>query len=557
MLFRLELTGANAGIELIVNGSMNLSPIGNIALIDSGFRINAQGLVARVQLQLDANFGHDIGLKFSLAAMLSLNTTGQTQTLGSSTVDPGFRLRIEGDIEFLNFAKGSGFVDISVSPTGFQLLFGVDFEMGGLTFSANGGAAVVGGPHPGFAMKLNVRVIADALVFSIDASGTIQINTSDADLIGVAHNSFLLDVNGHIEILKVLKFNAGLKVVVQGSHWSFTAHADVDFFGIVQLSGSIFLDDLGNFDVQLSGGMTLGSSSFGLIGTFHFRVRSQATPGPFGNTYDFELSGGARVEARVFGITLAGVGLDFSFSAHGSGRTKIELSVTVTIDLFLFSISKTAYFTIGYLELPKQVYLAAEQSDIHAWDSTNGGDLYLNVGDRVPNPGDRNIADGEPNESYVIDQLTGDANDATIKVTAFGRTNIFPHVKSIHGNFGTGNDYVLVNDSVKLPVYLDGGSGDDVIIYRGSNPSSTLNGGSGADYIEASGPAAVAIDAGTGDDVVNHTGAGTATILGNDGNDVIYGGQRRSSAASATTRSTSRSTPTARSPSTVAATPTP
>ncbi|HEX4527586.1 MAG TPA: hypothetical protein VH108_12695 [Gaiellaceae bacterium] len=524
VLFRLELTGANAGIELVVNGSMNLAPIGNVALIDSGFRINAQGLVARVQLQLDAHFGENIGLKFSLGALLSLNTTGRTQTLGSSTVDPGFRLHIEGDIEFLGFMKGSGFVDISVSPTGFQLLFGVDFELGGLTFSADGGAAVVGGLHPGFAMKLNVHVVADALVFSIDASGTIQINTSDAPLIGIAANSFLLDVNGKIEILKVLKFDAGLKIVVLGSHWSFNAHADVDFFGIVQLSGSIFLDDLGNFDVQLSGGMTLGSSSFGLIGTFHFRIRSQATPGVFGNTYDFELSGGARVEARVFGITLAGVGLDFSFSAHGSGRTKIELSVTVSIDLGLFSISKTAHFTIGYLELPKQVYLAAEQSDIHQWDSTNGGDLYLNVGNRVTQDGDRNIGDGEPNESYLIEQLTGTATDATIKVTAFGRSNIFPHVHSIHGDFGAGNDYVLIADSVKLPVYIDGGADDDVIIYRGSNPASTLNGGSGDDYVEASGPAAIAIDAGTGDDVVQHTGAGVATINGNDGSDLIFGG---------------------------------
>src|SRR5207302_6596593 len=113
--------------------------------------------------------------------------------------------------------------------------------------------------------------------------------------------------------------------------------------------GSIFLDSKGNFDVQLSGQMIIGSSSFGLIGSFHFRVRSQATLDAIGNPYYvFELSGGASVEVRVFGITLAGVGLDFSFHAEGAGRTKIELSVTVKIDLGLFTIQKTAHFTIGY-----------------------------------------------------------------------------------------------------------------------------------------------------------------------------------------------------------------
>ncbi len=123
--FRIELAGADPGIELLVNGTMNLAPIGGINLVDSGFRINRDGLVARVQLALDVDFGAAIGLKFSVSGLLSLNTTGRVQTLGSSSVDPGFRLRIEGEVEFLGFAKGSGFVDITISQEGFQLLFGV------------------------------------------------------------------------------------------------------------------------------------------------------------------------------------------------------------------------------------------------------------------------------------------------------------------------------------------------------------------------------------------------------------------------------------------------
>jgi hypothetical protein len=39
--FRLELAGSNPGIELIINGSMKLGPIGQVLLIDSGFRVKA------------------------------------------------------------------------------------------------------------------------------------------------------------------------------------------------------------------------------------------------------------------------------------------------------------------------------------------------------------------------------------------------------------------------------------------------------------------------------------------------------------------------------------
>jgi len=96
--FRIELAGSNPGIELVMNGTMSLNPIGQVALIDSGFRINPEGIVARFNLQLDVNFGRDVGLKFNVSALFTLNTTGRVQSLGSSSVDPGFRLRLEGSV---------------------------------------------------------------------------------------------------------------------------------------------------------------------------------------------------------------------------------------------------------------------------------------------------------------------------------------------------------------------------------------------------------------------------------------------------------------------------
>ena len=176
--FRLELAGSNPGIELIINGMMKLDPIGEVVLEDSGFRINSEGLVARLDLSIDGTFGNQIGLKFQVTALLQLNTTGRVQTLGSSRVDPGFRLRLTGTVEFLGFAKANGFVDILIRPEGFQLEFAVNFSLGGLIFEANGGAAVVTGSDPGIVLNLNVRAVADLDIFYIEAAGTFQLNTT-------------------------------------------------------------------------------------------------------------------------------------------------------------------------------------------------------------------------------------------------------------------------------------------------------------------------------------------------------------------------------------------
>ena len=139
--FRLELAGDNPGIELVINGSMQLGPLGSVDLVDSGFRINRDGLVARFDLKINADFGHGAGLEFNVTALFALNTTGRVQTLGSSSVDPGLRLHLEGSVTFLGFAKARGFVDLTISPEGLQLLFGVSFNLGGLTSSCTSGSS--------------------------------------------------------------------------------------------------------------------------------------------------------------------------------------------------------------------------------------------------------------------------------------------------------------------------------------------------------------------------------------------------------------------------------
>jgi hypothetical protein len=541
-----DLTVSATEIALVVNGTLSLSPLGSLTLTDSGFSITSAGLVANVNLSVDSSFGAAIGLTFAVNAQMQLNTTGRVAALGSTSIDPGFRLHFDGSVTFVGFASATGQVDLSISPAGFQLTFAVGFNLGGLKFRVDGGAAVV---SDGFAVQLGVHVTADALVFSVDAVGSIGINTTGRTLIGIGPHTFALDVTGHVELLKVLKLDASMHLEMgrlrptdaQGSaigQWYTEYSAGVDFFGLASMSGTVFLNSQGSFDVRLGGFMQLGSNSFGIRGDFAIHVSSQFYSNNSGGCtrsdgcYALLLEGSASVRVRVFGITLLGFGIGFSFgfdtrTSDPSGRVKVVLSVTVSIDLGLFSISKTAHFTIGYLQFPPATYLGGDQGSPGTW---SGGALYLNVGDRT---GSRGIGTDDANESYVIDQTGTSGGGATIVVTAFGRSNTYTNVTSIHGAFGGGEDALDVHSNVTVPVFVTGTSGDKTFTYSGSAVGSTITGGSGDDIIAVDGSGSATVNGGDGNDIIVHSGTGAVTMYGDGGadslvgsgaSDLIYGG---------------------------------
>src|SRR5262249_8904781 len=117
--FRLEGAGPNAGLELIVNASMSLAPIGDVELKDSGFRITAAGIVLNLDVSsgLGNQFGKNIGftMQFDGEATLKLNTTGSPQMLGSTRIDPGFSLHLKVTVDLAGFASADGFVDITLT----------------------------------------------------------------------------------------------------------------------------------------------------------------------------------------------------------------------------------------------------------------------------------------------------------------------------------------------------------------------------------------------------------------------------------------------------------
>ena len=158
------------------------------------------------------------------------------------------------------------------------------------------------------------------------------------------------------------------------------------------------------------------------------------------------------------------------------------------------------------------------------WDpgSTTARTLYLNVGTLATY---RNIGVDDIDESMIIEQIGGTAGDATIKVSAYGRSNTYEHVSKIEGSFADGNDSLLVKSGVLVPVVINGGGGNDSIVHEGNTacdptvPTNTcvetvLSGGIGNDYLYAIGHAI--LNGGDGADILVHTGGLAAQLNGGE-----------------------------------------
>ena len=194
--FSLNLSGGSPSIELIVNGSVNLAPIGSVNLVDSGFRINAQGLVARVSSWASTRISSGVAsASSSRRAPCSRSTRRvRTQTLGSSQVEAGFRLRLDGSVEFLNFASATGFLDIKITSSSLELAAGLKFTIGPLSFDVNGSLGIF---SDGLTATLNVSLDVNLLsLFDLKMSGSLQLDTR------ASHTKFFrLALSGKLSVL--------------------------------------------------------------------------------------------------------------------------------------------------------------------------------------------------------------------------------------------------------------------------------------------------------------------------------------------------------------------
>ena len=421
-------------------------------------------------------------------------------------------------------------------------------------------------------LQLDVGINFDVFdIITIKGNGQIRLNTTQqnhvANGIMINANSFKLHIDGTVSLLDVIKLNTSVDVIVGGDQqvsygtpgsytyvnetvhegqWFFGFSGQADFFGLATLNALGWVDSSGHFGVDLNGGITIGGGGFGLSGNFDVAAwLNESSCSSFGDTcegdeYSFGVHFDASVDVDAFGFSLASVGIGATIMAHGTGTVDLVASVEVRIHFLFFTFSATANFDIGTVQLPKPIYLAGPASEhgspISAgsadWTATAGSPqpIYLNMGTRAGAnsygfPG-RGIGEDQQDESFTIDHIGGVAGNEIIQITAFGHSQTFSHVSEIHASGDVGNDTIVVDKGVLSPVFLDGGDGNDALLYDGSG-GATLTGGAGGDVIiiGADAGGVISVDGGADSDyIVDNSSDPTVTIHGGSGDDSITGG---------------------------------
>jgi len=203
-------------------------------------------------------------------------------------------------------------------------------------------------------------------------------------------------------------------------------------------------------------------------------------------------------------------GVEWVFDLQGSLEAYLRAFIKIEIGFSFFKFTlvdiEKELFRITLLEfsIPKRGSI----SDAPLGEIT-GNDLVLN------------FSNAEDDNFRIAQDGSG-----VINVTARGRTQSFNPIGSrsfnrIRGNAGKGDDFVLFDSSLTLPVDIDGGDGNDRITYSGAG-TATLRGGAGNDQLTGS-TAADSLSGGDGEDKLFGE-AGNDNLDGGAGNDSIFGG---------------------------------
>ncbi len=159
--------------------------------------------------------------------------------------------------------------------------------------------------------------------------------------------------------------------------------------------------------------------------------------------------------------------------------------------------------------------------------SLNNGNLDLFAGSsassRQNTNRNRTAPDGSQQEEYYVRALTAPDAQGRQELSVTFRTidldgqqvthrQTFEGVQSIRFDGGMGDDKIIVDSSVAVPVDLKGGSGNDVLLSNGTGVA-IIDGGVGDDKIMG----------GTASDTLIG-GPGNDELFGGDGADILYGG---------------------------------
>jgi hypothetical protein len=507
--------------DLTASGSLQVPDLGSVN-VDGTVQITSAGVAAALTAsrQVGTTLGSGDGLDISGAFSVVLNTTDQFQTITVPTNDGGFtqlsnidphsvRIHVDGSVDFVGFAKGTGSADIMYDQNALSLDAHLDFSLAdAVNFHADAAAVIYAGGVAVNVSDISLNAGFDVGgIFTVTATGTgtLTINTGDqwypVDGVSIAPDSFHLDVSTSVDLLNALTLSGEIIIDASNGGWSVTVPQDnalsLDFFGIGTLDAYGSFNSNGAFNLTFDGSVFLGNPKyFALGGTGTVSVGNDPgnTGVPTGLTLSGSGSGGVYVANKQI------VGGDVSFD-YDSGSGDINATVGYT---FFGHHSFTIY--VGSLKEAPSIFLGG---DLNAPTTFSGGVLYLNMGDARAQY--RGFDAGQVDENVGIGGGDVGANGQDITITMMGQTQTFHNVTEVVVDGGTGDDLMQVDSTVQVPVVLDGGTGDNTLT-TDSPVGDTLSASGGDNTIEG-GPGNDTINAGTGTFDISDGGGADAITL--------------------------------------------
>ncbi len=168
-----------------------------------------------------------------------------------------------------------------------------------------------------------------------------------------------------------------------------------------------------------------------------------------------------------------------------------------------------------------------EPANIVLARKTSDGELILHIGPEAGARVEGDTSDGDETIFVEYDHETGKT-----LVTGFGKTDEFTGVTRVRAHGGNGEDTIIMDASLTVPVEIDGGYGDDDIelgggtsLVRGGWGDDVITGGDADDRIFGQGTADPQIRTAIGPlGPITLVATDRDLILGGGGNDIIDGG---------------------------------
>ncbi len=480
---------------------MAIDATASLAIPEAGNILNAEA-IGILEFSSDGVFGAlgfhaDLALPgnavtFKTTDYIGINTTTTDHTLGVGTgalsdeIIPAQsgEIYLSGDL-----SVGDGALDIHGT---FKLLVGaqsLQMSMDGSLrvngtdlLSISGDAAIYYGldsSHDGLVLDASATLgdgttsIGVKHIFSLGGSFTFHLDTRPAS----PRLEIAVD-NAQVNILEVLIFDGSADISfkeVNGTPvFKVSGSFHGSFLGVFDVSASGWFQSDGQFDLNLSGDMSLGDHTFGIDAGASFSIEHTSSTA-------LAFSGSAHGEVYGFGIDLAGADVSLSYDSNSG---VIHASATVTVA----GIDNTVGFDIGGLSIPTD-------SGPPIIATQNGGVLTL-----VNNSG---------LNTYSIDSTGGDSSGESITVYSQGVSSTFSGVTEIDGNFGTGSNTLNIGQSV--------GTYDPNLVVKASSLGTTY-------FSNLSNAAVVTFDAsGSSSNSSLYSLSPDSTLLGGSGDDNLTG----------------------------------